>query len=101
MFTPREQENNFCSATLHNIADSDYDKFMIGKPSYTPEELRTKVPKEYHNEIEVFMKKEADIFPPHRPVDHEILLEEGKTPSFMRSYKHVYPRTRCCQEIYR
>ena len=25
--------------------------------------------------------------PPHRPVDHEILLEEGKTPSFTRSYK--------------
>jgi hypothetical protein len=67
---------------LHNVADSDYDKFMIGKLSYTSEELRMKVPKENHNEIEVFMKKEADTLPPHRPVDHGILLEEGKTPSF-------------------
>jgi len=31
LFTPREQEKNFCSATLHNVADSDYDRFMIGK----------------------------------------------------------------------
>ena len=33
------------------------------------------------------MKKEADALLPHRPMDHEILLEEGKTPSFTRSYK--------------
>jgi len=45
-----------------------------------------KVSKEYHNEIEVFMKKEADTLP---PVDHEILLEEGQMPSFTRSYKPI------------
>ena len=72
---------------LYAVVDGDYDKFMDGKPSYTLEELEEKVPKEYHGEIEVFMKREADKLPPHRQIDHEIHLEEGRSPPLVRNYK--------------
>jgi transposase InsO family protein len=87
MWSPREQEKKLYTTALNAVVDSDYDKFMDGKPSYTLEELKEKVPKEYHGEIEVFMKREADKLPPHRQIDHEIHLEEGRSPPFVRNYK--------------
>lgn len=50
----------------------DVDKFVKGKPSYTREELLKRVPEEYHSEVKVFMKQDADILPEHRKEDHQI-----------------------------
>jgi hypothetical protein len=34
--------------------------------------LRKRLPKEYHEFLDVFSKKEADKLPPHRPYNHKI-----------------------------
>ena len=40
------------------------------------------VPADYHTYLDVFSKERADTLPPHRPFDHTIPIEEGKTPPF-------------------
>lgn len=40
------------------------------------------VPKEYHQYLDVFDKKSANMLPEHRSFDHHIPLEEGKNPPF-------------------
>lgn len=47
-----------------------------------PVQLRTIIPPEYHDFLELFLKQEADKLPPHRYVDHAIEIEEGKKPPF-------------------
>lgn len=44
------------------------------------------VPHEYHEFSLMFFEKEARNLPPHRYVDHEIPLMEGKKPQFGRMY---------------
>jgi hypothetical protein len=39
-------QRTVCSTALNAVVDSDYNKFMDGKPSYRLEELKEKVPKE-------------------------------------------------------
>ena len=51
---------------------------MKGKSSYTRKELMKKVPKEYHSEINVFLKQNIDILPDYRDEDHKIELLKGK-----------------------
>ena len=38
------------------------------------------LPKQYHEYLDVFSRKEADTLPPHRPYDHAIKLKEGQQP---------------------
>lgn len=45
------------------------------------------IPDYYHEFMDVFSEEEANQLPPHRPVDHRIPLEEGKTPG----YGPLYP----------
>ncbi|SPC67975.1 uncharacterized protein UHOD_12199 [Ustilago sp. UG-2017b] len=40
------------------------------------------IPPEYHQYLDVFSRVEADKLPPHRTYDHQIPLEEGKSPPF-------------------
>ncbi|EAL20633.1 hypothetical protein CNBE2980 [Cryptococcus deneoformans B-3501A] len=40
------------------------------------------VPEEYHQYLDVFDKKSANMLPEHRSFDHHIPLEEGKNPPF-------------------
>ncbi|SPC67056.1 uncharacterized protein UHOD_11464 [Ustilago sp. UG-2017b] len=40
------------------------------------------IPPEYHQYLNVFSRVEADKLPPHRTYDHQIPLEEGKSPPF-------------------
>ena len=60
---------------------------MEEKPRYTCKELMKKVLKEYHSEIDVFLKQDTDILPDHRDENHKIELLEGKQASFVRKYK--------------
>lgn len=44
------------------------------------EDLESRVPKEYHNFLDVFSRHKADELPPHREYDHKIEFEPGKGP---------------------
>jgi len=59
---PRDHEKYFSAATTNAITADDYDRFMKGKKEYTIEELKARIPVEYHSEIEieVFVKQDAD-----------------------------------------
>ena len=49
------------------------------------EEILKKLPPEYHEFIEVFLPKEAEKLPPHRPFDHKIELKPGEEPPYYRN----------------
>jgi hypothetical protein len=57
----------------------DIEKALAPKVSIDP---RERLPKEYHEFMDVFSKQEADKLPPHRPYDHKIQLKEGVEPPF-------------------
>ncbi|SOV01837.1 uncharacterized protein UDID_18810 [Ustilago sp. UG-2017a] len=40
------------------------------------------IPQEYHQYLDVFSRVKADKLPPHHTYDHQIPLEEGKSPPF-------------------
>ena len=46
-----------------------------------------KIPKEYHSEINVFLRQDADILPDHRDGDHKNELLKDKQVFFIRNYK--------------
>jgi len=87
LLLPRDDKKYICAATANAVTSADYDQFMKGKPVYTKEELLARIPKEYHDFVDVFMKQDADKLPPHRPEDHTIRLIEGATPPFARKYR--------------
>ena len=47
-----------------------------------PIKLQEIIPRQYHDFLKLFLKKEANKLPPHRYVDHTIEIEEGKKPLF-------------------
>ena len=77
----------WCANITSCVAQEDYEKFMKEKPEYTRKKLLEKVPKKYHNMINVFMKRNADMLPKHQDEDHSIQLEEGKNPPFVQNYR--------------
>ena len=52
----------------------------------TSEDIRKKLPSEYHDFLDVFDKSKADILPPHRSYDHKIELEANERPPHSRIY---------------
>lgn len=64
-----------------------FDKFIKDMPRYSREEPLKRVPLEYHSEIEVFMKRNADTLPEHRDHNHKLNLVEGKEAPFLQNYK--------------
>jgi hypothetical protein len=73
--------------TTSGISSEDHAKFLKTKPDYTIEQLKGRVPKEYHEEIEVFVRKNADKLADHRKKDHEINLKPGSEVSYVRNYR--------------
>jgi hypothetical protein len=59
----------------------------LDPPEYM-QTLRGIVPEKYHDFLGAFSKTKADTLPEHRSFDHQIDLEEGKTPSFGKLYNH-------------
>ena len=51
------------------------------------EALKTKVPKEYHDLLDVFSTSEANKLPPYRPYDHQINLEGEVQPGYCPLYR--------------
>src|SRR3954447_24165117 len=53
-------------------------------------DLKSLIPKEYHEFLPLFSEAVARQLPPHRPYDHKIPLKEGFTPPF----SPLYPMSR-------
>ena len=49
---------------MNAILAEDFEKFMKGKPET---DVKSKLPKEYHDLASAFSKKAATELPPHRP----------------------------------
>ena len=54
---PKDDQKYFSAITTNTITSDDYDRFMKGKPLYTIDELKQRVPESV---IEVFLKQDAD-----------------------------------------
>ena len=59
---------------------------LCGIDPATIEEMRAKLPPEYHEFLDVFNRSKADELPPHRPYDHKIELEGERQPPKSRLY---------------
>lgn len=70
---------------LNRIAEEDIDKFLKGKEPMSKEKILEKLPSEHHGFVEVFLPKEADELPPHRPFDHMIELKPGEMPPYYKN----------------
>ena len=70
---------------LNRMTEEDIDKFLKVKEPTSKEEILKKLPAEYHEFIEVFLPKEAEKLPPHRPFDHKIELKPGEEPPYYRN----------------
>jgi len=70
------------------ITLEDIDRFLEKGKQKAPD--LSKLPPELEDFQDVFSPKESDCLPPHRPYDHDIKLEEGKTPPF----GPLYPMSR-------
>ncbi len=51
-------------------------EYQAEKEARQETNLRTVVPEEYHDLLDVFFKKNSDTLPPHRKYNHKIILEE-------------------------
>ena len=56
--------------------------------------------KEYHSEMEVFMKQNADISPNYRSENHKIELLEDKQVLFVQNYKLLLEQKTDAIKIY-
>jgi hypothetical protein len=65
----------------------DHAKFLKVKPEYIIDQLKDRVLSEYHQEIEVFVRQNADKLVEHRKEDHEINLKSGSEISYVRNYR--------------
>jgi hypothetical protein len=53
------------------IAEADVEKFLKGKTPLTAEDIKKRLPEEFHRHLEHFLPKNAETLPPHRPWDHQ------------------------------
>ena len=76
------------TADVAAISPEDYEKFYqkMRKAPITQDELRKKVPKDYHPWPDVWSPVDANKLPPHRSIDHTIKLQEGASPPAKRAY---------------
>ena len=63
----------------------DIEKALEPKKHFDP---TVKLPKEYHQFLDVFSRQEADMLPVHQSYDHKIPLEDEKQPTFEALYCH-------------
>ncbi|KAI0993516.1 hypothetical protein K3495_g14669, partial [Podosphaera aphanis] len=59
------------------VSIKDIEEALRDKPKINPAE---KLPKVYHDYLQVFPQEEADKLPPHRSSDHQIILQPGTEP---------------------
>ena len=72
---------------LNKITEADIRTFheKQQRQPYTADQLRSRVPSQYHDLLDVFLKQKADELPPHRPFDTKIHLKENAQPPYYKS----------------
>ena len=85
----RHQKRILTAVIVNAIQQFDHEKFMQSSLEYFIENLKLRVPKIYHSEIEVFDRKSADKLLSHKKKDHEINLTLEAKLSFVKSYKSM------------
>jgi hypothetical protein len=80
---------------MFTVSTEDIDAALQGKEDPDPETL---LPAEIRHHASVFSPKEAEQLPPHRPYDHVIKLQEGKTPPFGPLYSMSRPELEVLNE---
>jgi len=83
---------------LRAVSEEDIQKYLDGKEPLTEDEIRKRLPKEYHDLIKGFLPSEADVLPPHRPFDHKIELIPGAMPPHLRSRPMSQPELRAIRK---
>lgn len=75
------------SPEIAKISEEDADRFFskADRAPPTEEEIKKRLPKEYHDLWRVFLPQDADKLPPHRSFDHKIELLPGKQPPAARN----------------
>ena len=68
---------------VFTVSLRDIEKALEPKKHFDP---AIKLPKEYHQFLDVFSRQEADTLPVHRSYDHKIPLEDRKQPTFKALY---------------
>lgn len=80
-----------CLRLAAAITEQDLKKHMDGSPEYTLDELRQRVPPEYHDFLDVFSRELADSLPEHSPEDHRIDLIPGAVPPCVKNSRSMPP----------
>ena len=70
------------------IMVDDYDKFFrkLHKKHISLDDLRKRIPNQYHDYMDVWNPTEANKLPPYRKVDHSIDLRKDSVPPAKRAY---------------
>jgi hypothetical protein len=73
--------------TMSRITDADARKFfnMSNKGYLTAEDIKQRLPAEYHDLYEAFLPQEVDAMPLTHSYDHKIELVPGSTTLFLRN----------------
>ena len=76
------------TADVAAITVDDYDKFFrkLRKKHMSLDDLRKRIPHQYHDYVDVWNPVEANKLPPHRKVDHSIDLKKDAIPPAKRAY---------------
>ncbi|CAJ2499831.1 Uu.00g026840.m01.CDS01 [Anthostomella pinea] len=64
---------------LNRVTDKDIKKYLKDKEPATFNNIKKKLPPEYHDLIDVFLPFGATTLPEHRSYDHHIDIEPGKS----------------------
>jgi Reverse transcriptase (RNA-dependent DNA polymerase)/RNase H-like domain found in reverse transcriptase len=80
---------------LFSASMADIEKTLAPKKNTDP---ALKLPKEYHDYLDVFSRRDADKLPEHRPYDHKITLEPGKQPTFGPLYGMSLDELKCLRK---
>jgi hypothetical protein len=86
LLLPQDDKKYFCGVLLWGnhewVTSDDDDRFM-------EEELLARIPKEYHDFVDVFMKRDADKFPKDRKIIQFVLLRAR--------HRHLQEGTSLCR----
>ncbi|EAQ82860.1 hypothetical protein CHGG_11115 [Chaetomium globosum CBS 148.51] len=80
------------------IMPSDIDKFLAEKPRPTAEDIKSRLPAEFHHHVEHFLPKNAETLPPHRHWDHKIELVPGKQAPYSKNRPFSPEELRCIKK---
>ena len=76
----QKSQKNPSEVQIFSVTLRDINIALAPKKHTNP---ATKLPSKYHNFLDVFSRKDADVLPKHRPgYDHTIELMEGKAPTW-------------------